>query len=156
MTNYHKNNIGIIGAGNLGKAIAKGLVKSGNYLPENITLTRKNLTELIPYQNNGFSITDNNLSAVETNDVIIISVGPQDTEQVLDSINAKLNPDKHILISTITGVSIKKIQSLVSLKIPVVRIMPNIAVAICESMTCIASTDEDSKYLLGIIPLLKQ
>ena len=66
--------IAIIGAGNLGKAIAKGLVKSGKYLPENITLTRRILSELSPYKNNGFSITDNNLSAVKANEIIIVSV----------------------------------------------------------------------------------
>ena len=148
--------IAIIGAGNLGKAIAKGLVKSGKYLPENITLTRRILSELSPYKNNGFSITDNNLSAVKVNEMIIVSVGPQDAEQVLDSFKDNLNPDKHILISTITGVSIQKIQSIVGLQLPIVRIMPNTAVAICESMTCIAATDEHSKSLTVVKKLFDQ
>ena len=148
--------IAIIGAGNLGKAIAKGLVKSGKYLPENITLTRRILSELSPYKNNGFSITDNNLSAVKVNEMIIVSVGPQDAERVLDSFKDNLNPDKHILISTITGVSIQKIQSIVGLQLPIVRIMPNTAVAICESMTCIAATDEHSKSLTVVKKLFDQ
>ena len=148
--------IAIIGAGNLGKAIAKGLVKSGKYLPENITLTRRILSELSPYKNNGFSITDNNLSAVKVNEMIIVSVGPQDAERVLDSFKDNLNPDKHILISTITGVSIKKIESIVGLQLPIVRIMPNTAVAICESMTCIAATDEHSKSLTVVKKLFDQ
>ena len=148
--------IAIIGAGNLGKAIANGLVKSGKYLPENITLTRRSLSELSPYKNNGFSITDNNLSAVKVNEMIIVSVGPQDAERVLDSFKANLNPDKHILISTITGVSIQKIQSVVGLQLPIVRIMPNTAVAICESMTCIAATDEHSKSLTVVKKLFDQ
>ena len=148
--------IAIIGAGNLGKAIAKGLVKSGKYLPENITLTRRILSELSPYKNNGFSITDNNLSAVKVNEMIIVSVGPQDAERVLDSFKANLDPDKHILISTITGVSIKKIESIVGLQLPIVRIMPNTAVAICESMTCIAATDEHSKSLTVVKKLFDQ
>jgi len=148
--------IAIIGAGNLGKAIAKGLVKSGKYLPENITLTRRTLSELSLYKKNGFSITTNNLSAVKANEIIIVSVGPQDAERVLDSFKDNLNPDKHILISTITGVSIQKIQSVVGLQLPIVRIMPNTAVAICESMTCIASTDEHSKSLTIVKKLFDQ
>ena len=148
--------IAIIGAGNLGKAIAKGLVKSGKYLPKNITLIRRTLSELSPYKNNGFSITDNNLSAVKVNEMIIVSVGPQDAEQVLDSFKDNLNPNKHILISTITGVSIQKIQSIVGLQLPIVRIMPNTAVAICESMTCIAATDEHSKSLTVVKKLFDQ
>ena len=99
--------IAIIGAGNLGKAIAKGLVKSGKYLPENITLTRRILSELSPYKNNGFSITDNNSSAVKDSKLIIIAVGPLDAERVLDSFKANLDPDKHILISTIRGINQK-------------------------------------------------
>mgnify|MGYP006117210867 FL=1 len=148
--------IAIIGAGNLGKAIAKGLVKSGKYLPENVTLTRRTLSELNQYKNNGFSITTNNLSAVKANEMIIVSVGPQDAERVLGSFKDNLNPDKHILISTITGVSIQKIQSVVGLQLPIVRIMPNTAVAICESMTCIASTDKYSKSLTVVKKLFDQ
>ena len=41
-----------------------------------------------------------------------------------------------------TGVSIDKIQNVISDHIPIVRIMPNTAVAICESMTCLAADDE--------------
>ena len=41
-----------------------------------------------------------------------------------------------------TGVSIDKIQNVIGDHIPIVRIMPNTAVAICESMTCLAADDE--------------
>jgi pyrroline-5-carboxylate reductase len=43
----------------------------------------------------------------------------------------------HIILSTITGVTLKDIGSVLG-KIPIVRIMPNIALEICESMTCIS------------------
>ena len=93
---------------------------------------------------------------MKANEMIIVSVGPQDAERVLDSFKDNLNPDKHILISTITGVSIQKIQSVVGLQLPIVRIMPNTAVAICESMTCIAAADEHSKSLTIVKKLFDQ
>ena len=74
--------------------------------------------------------------------MVIISVGPQDAERVLNSFKDDLNPERYILISTITGVSIDKIQNVIGDHIPIVRIMPNTAVAICESMTCLAADDE--------------
>ena len=88
--------------------------------------------------------------------LIIIPVGPLDAERVLDSFKDDLNPDKHILISTMTGVSIQKIQSVVGLQLPIVRIMPNTAVAICESMTCIAATDEHSESLVVVKKVFDQ
>jgi len=139
--------IAIIGAGNLGQAIAKGLLKSGKFSPKDITLTRRTLSELTSFGESGFRLTDNNLSAVQGRDLIIISVGPQDAERVLNSFKNDLKQDKHILISTMTGVSIDKIQSVVGQQIPIVRIMPNTAVAICESMTCLSALDEHSKSL---------
>ena len=57
--------ISIIGAGNLGQAIAKGLVKSGSYFSENITLTRRILSELSSFADHGFRVTDNNSSAIK-------------------------------------------------------------------------------------------
>ena len=116
--------ITIIGAGNLGQAIAKGLVKSGSYSSENISLTRRTLSELSSFENAGFYVTGNNSSAVKDSKLIIIAVGPLDAERILDSFKDDLNPDKHILISTMTGVSIQKIQSVVGLQLPIVRIMP--------------------------------
>jgi len=151
-----KTKLAIIGAGNLGKAIAKGLVRSRKYLPEKITLARRTLSELYLYKNKGFSITDNNLSAVKANEMIIISVGPQEAERVLSLFEEVLNPNKHIIISTITGVSIQKIQSVIGSKIPIVRVMPNTAVAICESMTCIAATNEHSDSLVAVKKIFDQ
>ena len=55
-----------------------------------------------------------------------------------------------------TGVSIQKIQSVVGLQLPIVRIMPNTAVAICESMTCIAATDEHSESLVVVKKVFDQ
>ncbi len=139
--------IAIIGAGNLGQAIAKGLVKSGSFSAEKLTLTRRTISELTSFGEKGFGVTDDNSSAVTKSELIIISVGPQDAERVLKSFKDDLSLDKHILISTMTGVSIDKIQSVVGQQIPIVRIMPNTAVSICESMTCLAAKDEQNESI---------
>ena len=131
-------------------------MKSGSYFSENITLTRRILSELSSFADHGFRVTDNNSSAIKENELVIISVGPQDAERVLNSFKDDLNPERHILISTITGVSIDKIQNVIGDHIPIVRIMPNTAGAICESMTCIAATDEHSESLVVVKKVFDQ
>mgnify|MGYP000447224325 CR=1 FL=1 len=131
-------------------------MKSGSYSSENITLTRRILSELSSFAGHGFRVTDNNSSAIKENELVIISVGPQDAERVLNSFKDNLNPERHILISTMTGVSIDKIQNVIGDHIPIVRIMPNTAVAICESMTCIAATDEHSESLVVVKKVFEQ
>ncbi|MBC8322908.1 MAG: pyrroline-5-carboxylate reductase [Candidatus Marinimicrobia bacterium] len=139
--------IAIIGAGNLGQALAAGLTKSGQYDPSDISLTRRNVEELSLFADSGYKITTDNSTAIEESDLIIVSVGPQDAETLFLSIKEVLHPNKHILVSTITGVSIDKIQSVVGQQIPIVRIMPNTAVSICESMTCLAAKDEQNESI---------
>ncbi|MBC8345691.1 MAG: pyrroline-5-carboxylate reductase [Candidatus Marinimicrobia bacterium] len=141
------NKITIIGAGNLGQAIAHGLGKTDLFSPGNITLTRRTLSELTQISDSGFNVSNDNASAINESDIVIISVGPQDAEKVLNSFKDNLNPEKHILVSTMTGISIDLIQSIIGKQIPIVRIMPNTAVSICESMTCLAALDEHLESL---------
>ena len=62
-------------------------------------------------------------------------------------IRSELVPDRHIVISVVTGVRIKQIISQIGDKINVVRAMPNTAISIRESITCLASDQTDIKVL---------
>ena len=126
--------ITIIGAGNLGQALAIGLTKSGQYNPSDISLTKRNIEELSHFVDSGYKITTDNSLAIEEANMIIVSVGPQDAEKLFHSIKGALNPNKHVIVSTITGVNINFVENIVGDEIPIIRIMPNTAVAICESI----------------------
>jgi len=139
--------ISIIGAGNIGLAIANGLVKSGLFGPGHITLTRRKTDRLEEYRTRGFIVSSNNLEAVAQNKIILIAVEPQQVDPVLDELKASLVPGKHALISVVTGISISQIRKKAGERIDVVRAMPNTAIAIGESMTCLAASDKESKVL---------
>ncbi len=139
--------ITIIGAGNLGQALAIGLTKSGQYNPSDISLTKRNIEELSHFVDSGYKITTDNSLAIEEANMIIVSVGPQDAEKLFHSIKGALNPNKHVIVSTITGININFVENIVGDEIPIIRIMPNTAVAICESMTCLAADDDYSDSL---------
>ncbi|WP_188811443.1 pyrroline-5-carboxylate reductase [Hymenobacter cavernae] len=131
--------IAILGSGNIGIALAKGLVKAEIFDPAQITLTRRNSAALAPLAQDGYATSSDNLAAVEQADIIVLAVLPQQLNKVLDGIKASINPDKHLIISVISGVSCQDIRQEVGVAVPVVRAMPNTAISIGQSMTCVAS-----------------
>ena len=139
--------IAIIGVGNIGTAIASGLVSSGRFPAEAITLARRRVHLLEAMQQRGFAIAADNREAVTSSDVVIIAVEPQQIDGVLEEIAPVLHPGRHIVISVVTGASTKQIARQLGGGIAVVRAMPNTAIAVRESMTCIASEVADGPAL---------
>ncbi len=132
-------NIAILGCGNIGSAVAKGLILSSMIKPEQLILTRRKTNLLSAFEKKGCIILNNNCQAVKKSEIILIAVPPQQTKDLLQEINSDLIPKKHIIISLVSGVTTNEILRLIKKEIQVVRVMPNIAAAIRESMTCIAS-----------------
>jgi pyrroline-5-carboxylate reductase len=132
--------IAIIGGGNLGSAIATGLLKS-NFCPaENITVTKRNTATLSGLQEKGINVYSDNTKAVTENNIIILAIKPFQVKEILEEISGSLT-DKHILISVVTGISIYEIKDIIDHNITVFRAMPNTAIAIQESITCISSSN---------------
>ena len=143
-----ENNLGriaIIGSGNIGLSLAKGLVKSGYYGTENITLTRRSIQNLKEQATEGYKVTADNTAAVTEAEIVILAVLPQQLNTVLDEISAVIQPSKHLVISVISGVSCKDIRVKLGESVQVVRAMPNTAISIGQSMTCIASDNAEPK-----------
>ena len=86
--------IAILGAGNIGQAIYKGLVQSGELKPEQIILSNTNITLIEAYKNDGCSITDNNQEAVIFADTLILCVEPQQMNRLLDQIRPSIDEKK--------------------------------------------------------------
>ena len=129
--------IAIIGGGNLGTAIAEGLLKSKFCKSGDITVTKRNIDSLHALVKRGVKVTADNSLAVSNADIIILAVKPYQVSEVLGSFQQSIKT-KHILVSVVTGVLIKDIQEILVKKIPVFRAMPNTAIAIQQSMTCIS------------------
>jgi len=68
-------------------------------------------------------------------------------DAVLDEIKESLIVEKHSIISVVTGVTIKQIKKRIGDSVDVIRAMPNTAIAIGESMTCLASTNKGGNAL---------
>lgn len=131
--------IAIIGGGNLGVAIAEGLINSGFSSPKDILVTRRNVKALQPLKEKGVEVSDDNKEAVRFASLVILAVKPFQTEDILTALKEELDINKHVLVSVVTGFSIEHIIKATGKKLAVVRAMPNTAIAIQESMTCLAA-----------------
>lgn len=147
--------IAILGSGNIGMSLAKGLVKADYCLPGDITLTRRNLATLEIQKQEGFVVSDDNFGAVSAASIIILAVLPQQLNTLLAKIAPAIDPQKHLVISVISGVSCADIRAKLHNNVQVVRAMPNTAIAIGESMTCIASDNADEANIAEVSRMFK-
>ncbi|HUI11594.1 MAG TPA: pyrroline-5-carboxylate reductase [Bacteroidota bacterium] len=140
--------IAILGAGNIGSAIARGLVAGGVAPAKEITLTRRILGSLGPMREEGFALTSDNVAAVRGSEMVFIAVPPRQLDALLDEIRPGVDPRRHTIVSIVTGATIAGIRAHLGSDVPVIRAMPNTAIAIRQSMTCLA-TDGDLRGTLA-------
>lgn len=137
--------IAIIGTGNLGNSIAKGLIT--NNAITSLYLTKRNIQELSEFEGyKNVHLTSDNVLAVQESDILIFAVQPAHFEGILKLVKPYLT-EKHVLISTITGYTIAKIEEEVGVEQFIIRAMPNTAIAVGKSMTCLCSNEQGAKRI---------
>jgi len=134
-----QRSLAILGTGNIGGAIARGLVSAGLYPPARITLTRRKTEHLASFARQGFITSSDNRAAARSSDLLVVAVTPQQLNGLLAELRDLIDPARHVVISIVSGATIAEIRAHLGAGVPVIRVMPNTAVAIRESMTCIAS-----------------
>jgi len=138
--------IAIIGGGNLGTAIAEGLIKSKFCKPADITVTKRNISTLQHLVKRGVQVTADNNAAIRNSELVILAIKPFQVADVLNGVKKDLSAN-HILVSVVTGVLINDIAETVKKKMPVCRAMPNTAIAIQESMTCLSFSNANAEQI---------
>lgn len=148
--------IAVIGGGNLGAAIAEGLYKSKLVAADQLWVSKRKTASLKRLQESGLNVTSSNAEAVRNARYIILAVKPKQVRMVLEEINSLLDPEQHVLISCATGISLKDMQSVVGVRLPLLRAMPNTAIAIRESMTCIATNNAPADVQEAVTDIFNQ
>lgn len=148
--------IAIIGGGNLGTAIAEGLISSAFINPQNIIITKRNIATLQSLQDKGVQVSNNNNAAVQFADYIILAVKPFQIKEVLEQIKPSLNSTQHVLVSVVTGVWVKDMQEILGNQFSIFRAMPNTAIAIQQSMTCISADNANEEQIHFVTNLFNQ
>src|ERR1044071_7276052 len=139
--------IAIIGGGNLGAAIAEGLIKSKFVSPQQITVTRRNVEAIQHLKTMGVNVTSDNATAIRASEVIVVALKPYNVKEVLGGLKEHFDASKHIVISVVTGIFLKDLAAIVNPGVPIFRAMPNTAIAIQESVTCLCHQGGNSEQV---------
>jgi pyrroline-5-carboxylate reductase len=145
--------IAVIGAGNMGAALIGGILKAGVTTREHLVATTKS-REHADQIAERFSIRatfGGNRAAVESSEIVIISVKPSSVQAVLDEVRDVLRTDQ-ILVSLAASLPIAMVEKLAARRMPVFRVMPNIPVVVEEGATAIASnsvTTAEHREIVG-------
>ncbi len=139
--------IAILGGGNVGQALARGLLAAKRFRPADIALTRRHADKLAEMAAAGLRTGGDNPAAIERARQVVVAVQPRQLDTLLAEIRGALDPKRHTLISVVTGVSIAEIRAQLGMDLPIVRAMPNTAIAIGQSMTCLAALPEHGDEL---------
>ena len=119
-------------------------------------LTRRKIKLLEGLKNMGVTTTDDNCKAIRDAEIVIIAVQPSQLALLLKEIKSHLNPQKHIVVSIVTGVSLSVIQKIIGTRITLLRAMPNTAIAIQNSITCIASQNADEFHKIKVLAIFEK
>lgn len=137
--------IALIGCGNMGGAMVKGIVASGLVKPEDITVSsfsRKSQEKVSAEL--GCVGTCDNVEAVKGAHMVIVAVKPQYLDKVVREFAGELEHDA-ILVSIAAGVSLERLERLVGAGHKIVRVMPNLAAGVGEAMSALSPNANVSK-----------
>ena len=144
--------IAIIGAGNMGGSIARGLAKGSLIDDSDIIVSNPSAGKLEKLKKEfpGISITNSNVEAATGAD-IVLAVKPWFMEPVMRELKLK---SKQILISVAAGISFEELAHyVVAPEMPMFRLIPNTAISELESMTLVAArntNDEQDNFILRL------
>jgi len=139
--------IAILGAGNVGQALARGLLAAKRLAAADIALTRRHADKLGGLAGTGLALGTDNCAALGRARQVVISVQPRQLDDLFAEIRGALDPGRHSIISVVTGVTIGQMRAQLGQEIPIVRAMPNTAIAIGQSMTCLAAPSDHRRAL---------
>ncbi len=149
-----KKKIAILGAGNMGEALAKGLLRAGKMTADALTCTdaRAERREEIG-KRYGVQVTADNRAAAAQADVVVLAVKPQVIDVLLEEIAPAVDARK-LVISIAAGVPIAAIARKLGAGVRIVRTMPNTPALVGAGATALArgphATDADLEQALSL------
>jgi pyrroline-5-carboxylate reductase len=154
--------IGIIGAGNMGGAIALGLGNCKSYNASDVCCSdvSESALQKIRQANPEIRVTTDNCQIVNAADIILIAVKPWLVEAVIQEIKPAMDYKKQIIVSIATGVNFETLSRYLEKEgeqTPTLfRVIPNTAVEVKESVNIISSYHATPEQIEVILHLFNE
>jgi pyrroline-5-carboxylate reductase len=150
--------IAIIGAGNMGGAIARGLSKGTLIQSKNIRVSDINQVNLdaIKAFNPEITVSNTNRDIIKDADILILAVKPWLIEAVADEIENKIDFKKQIVVSIAAGVDFSQLAKCFNTEAIFFRVIPNTAIDVLQSVSTISSFNASKEQESLIISLFAE
>ena len=146
--------VAIIGAGNMGGAIARGLAQGHYVRVQDITVTNPSMPKLekLKVEFPAIQVSTDNHEAADA-DVVIVAVKPWKVEEVLKPLRLR---QPQVLVSVAAGMTFEDLAHFVDPEMPMFRIIPNTAISLRASMTLIACRNASEQQTLTMLDLFNE
>ena len=138
--------IGFLGYGNMGQAIANGLMQAGTVKPKQLAAYDVDAAKLNELQTLGGSTVTSIADLANQAQVLVLATKPQDMDAALETLQAAAT-SATLYISIAAGLSIAYFQERLGTDARIIRVMPNMPAMVSAGASGIAlsdtCTDED-------------
>jgi pyrroline-5-carboxylate reductase len=130
--------LGLLGAGNMAEALARGvlnsgLVPAGRILASDVSAERRALFQ----RELGIAATDDNSKVVASSDLVVLCVKPQQAAAVLQQVAPAVSPARHVIASICAGLTTARLEKPLPAGARVVRVMPNTPMLVGLGASCL-------------------
>lgn len=142
----------IIGAGNMGGAIARGLA-DGHYIKANeisVSNPGSGKLEVLKAEYPDMHVTNDNREAAENADIVIVAVKPWKVTEVLRPLHLR---KPQVLVSVASGISVEELSHYVDEEMAIFRVIPNTAISMKAGMTLVTArnaSEEQTEYVMKL------
>ena len=135
--------IGFIGAGNMGEALIKGVIKAKLYTAENVFVSdiRAERLKFLTEKYSVIACKENSEAAAKAQ-TVVLSVKPQNMTDALESIKDAIGSEK-LVISIAAGIKVANIAAVLG-DVSIVRVMPNTPALIGQGAGALFANEADA------------
>lgn len=145
--------LGILGAGNMAEAIARGAIDAGVLNVDGLIVADPSPERCAVFEQLGATVAPSNIDVIERAKRLLLAVKPQVFAKLGDQVRL-IDPDKHLVISIMAGVSGGAILEAMGGRGRVIRVMPNTPLQVGQGASAVAlaggATDSDRAFALEL------
>lgn len=128
--------LGVIGCGNMGYALLKGIVNGAEPKYAGIYISDINAARTDLFNREFGAVVGSNQETIAAADIVFLAVKPAQLKEVLTTTRNKWQ-SKKLLVSIAAGITTRLIEDVMGMEIPVVRVMPNTPCLVAEGVSAV-------------------
>ncbi len=133
-----RNRLAIIGAGNMGCAIANGILLSEMMKPSDLIMVRRNTDKLSDFAERGCVVSSDAVKACREADAVILGVKPQMFPEIMAAVAPYIAGK--LVISIAAGITVKTMEDALPGAV-IVRVMPNTPLMVGKGISAVCYGD---------------